>query len=204
MITVTNEEKRMAGTYEITHSFEIGTKEVIMGEDKNASPEERYCVANCKCNGIFEKYTDVLVSDDYLEIVKIFARRIEEEAINVKTEIAKTEVDITPITIDDCKAVSYAETIKNKVVVIRAEVFKPEHQLSIKQLQLCTGGFGSEANSRGSACFCTNLYSGTESRFERRDILGVIEKENLPEWAKAKLAAIQNNQEKQRKDRNVR
>ena len=60
-----------------------------------------------------------------MEIVKIFARRIEE-AINVKTEIAKTEVDITPITIDDCKAVNYAETIKNKVVVIRAEVFKPE------------------------------------------------------------------------------
>ena len=35
-------EKRMAGTYEVIHAFEIGKKEIIIGRDDNASPDERF------------------------------------------------------------------------------------------------------------------------------------------------------------------
>jgi hypothetical protein len=71
-------------------------------------------------------------------------------------------------------------------------------------LQLCTGGFGCEPNSRGSACFCTNLYSGKESRYERRDILGIIDKDKLPEWAKQRLDEVQKERAEKRKDRDSR
>ncbi len=197
-------EKRMAGTYEIIHAFEIGKKEVIIGRDNNASPDERFVVANYENNGIFERYVDALVSKDFAEIAKIFAMRIKNEAERVIEEISKIEVDTTPIYADGCTVIKAENSIKNKVVVIRADVFKPEYQIATMQLQLCSGGFGCEPNSRGSACFCTNLYSGKESRFERSDVLGIIEKEKLPEWAKQRLDEVQKERTEKRKDRDVR
>ena len=198
------EEKRMAGNYEVTTAFEIGTKEIIIGEDKTAAPDERFVVANYENNGIFERYVDALVGGDYAEIVKIFAERVKNEAEKVMDEKSKITVDMTPITKDSCQVLEADDRIKNKVVVIRADVFKPEYQIATKQLQLCTGGFGAEPNSRGSACFCTNLYSGKEARFERSDILGVIEKDNLPDWAKERLDEVQKNIAHRRKERDAR
>ena len=199
-----NEEKRMAGTYEVIHAFEIGKKEIIIGRDDNASPDERFVVANYENNGIFERYVDALVGNDYAEISKIFAERIKNEAELVIEEISKIEVDTAPIYADGCTVIKSEDSIKNKVVVIRADVFKPEYQIATMQLQLCTGGFGCEPNSRGSACFCTNLYSGKESRYERRDILGVIEKDQLPEWAKQRLDEVQKERAEKRKERDAR
>ncbi len=198
------EEKRMAGNYEVTTAFEIGTKEIIIGEDKTAAPDERFVVANYENNGIFERYVDALVGGDYAEIVKIFAERVKNEAEQVIDEKSKITVDMTPITKDGCQVLEADDRIKNKVVVIRADVFKPEYQIATKQLQLCTGGFGAEPNSRGSACFCTNLYSGKEARFERSDILGVIEKDNLPDWAKERLDVVQKEIAHRRKERDAR
>ena len=198
------EEKRMAGNYEVTTAFEIGTKEIIIGEDKTAAPDERFVVANYENNGIFERYVDALVGGDYAEIVKIFAERVKNEAEKVIDEKSKITVDMTPIEKEGCQVLEADDRIKNKVVVIRADVFKPEYQISTKQLQLCTGGFGAEPNSRGSACFCTNLYSGKESRFERSDILGVIEKDDLPDWAKERLDDVQRDIVRRRKERDAR
>ena len=198
------EEKRMAGNYEVTTAFEIGTKEIIIGEDKTAAPDERFVVANYENNGIFERYVDALVGGDYAEIVKIFAERVKNEAEKVIDEKSKISVDMTPITKDGCQVLEADDRIKNKVVVIRADVFKPEYQIATKQLQLCTGGFGAEPNSRGSACFCTNLYSGKESRFERSDIRGVIEKDDLPDWARERLDEVQKEIAHRRKERDAR
>ncbi len=198
------EEKRMAGNYEVTTAFEIGTKEIIIGEDKTAAPDERFVVANYENNGIFERYVDALVGGDYAEIVKIFAERVKNEAEKVIDEKSKISVDMTPITKDGCQVLKADDSIKNKIVVIRADVFKPEYQISTKQLQLCTGGFGAEPNSRGSACFCTNIYSGKESRFERSDVLGIIEKDDLPDWAKERLNEVQKEIAHRRKERDAR
>ncbi len=198
------EEKRMAGNYEVTTAFEIGTKEIIIGEDKTAAPDERFVVANYENNGIFERYVDALVGGDYAEIVKIFAERVKNEAEKVIDEKSKITVDMTPITKDGCQVLEADDSIKNKVVVIRADVFKPEYQIATKQLQLCTGGFGAEPNSRGSACFCTNIYSGKEARFERSDVLGIIEKDDLPDWAKERLDEVQKSIAHRRKERDAR
>ncbi|MGM9588845.1 MAG: hypothetical protein ACI3V0_01570, partial [Faecousia sp.] len=46
-------------------------------------------------------------------------------------------------------------------------------------------------HSRGSAVFCTEIYTGRQSRFERRDILGVLEPENQPKWVQHYLLVLQ-------------
>ena len=93
--------------------------------------------------------------------------------------------------------VSHADDLHQKVVIIKPDVLKPEYQLATRQLYLCTGGFGASPNSRGSACFCTNLFSGKHSRFERSDILATLEADAVPKWAQEKLReALQSQQKK--------
>ena len=119
-------------------------------------------------------------------------------------ENAKISVDKTPLTAEDCEAVDYRQSIKDKVVVIKADIFKPEYRISVNQLCLCTGGFGSSANSRGTACFCTNLYTGESVQFKRQDVLGTIEKDKLPDWAKEGLEKVLKERADRRKERDAR
>ncbi len=197
-------EKRMVEGYEITQAFEIGKTEIILGENPNAPDNMIYLVANCEHNGIFTRYNDVLIGDDFAELAKIFAERIAAEADRVMEENAKISVDKTPLTAEDCEAVDYRQSIKDKVVVIKADIFKPEYRISVNQLCLCTGGFGSSANSRGTACFCTNLYTGESVQFKRQDVLGTIEKDKLPDWAKEGLEKVLKERADRRKERDAR
>ena len=72
-------DKRMAGDYEIIHSFYIGDQEVVLGENVNAPPEERYMCAYCQQNEIMALYNDVLVSDDFCEIAKLYGERLAQQ-----------------------------------------------------------------------------------------------------------------------------
>ena len=173
-------DKRMAGDYEIIHSFHIGDQEVVLGENVNAPPDERYMCAYCQQNEIVALYNDVLVSDDFCEIAKLYGERLAQQAEKTRVAIFKPKfqgIDTTPLTSADCIPISH------KVVVIKPEVLRREYQMATNQIKLCTGGFGAYPHSRGSACFCVDLYSGKEARFERQDILGTLERSQLPQWA---------------------
>ena len=105
-------------------------------------------------------------------------------------------IDVRPITDSDCTVVSGEDDLNNKIVVIKPEVLRREYRRATCQLKLCVGGFGAYPHSRGSACFCIDLYTGKESRYERMDVLGVMEPEELPGWAKHGLLSIQQEQAK--------
>ena len=109
-------------------------------------------------------------------------------------------IDDRPITMDGCAPVSYEENLRGKIVVIKPEVLRREYRRATCQLKLCMGGFGASPHSRGSACYCVDLYTGKESRYERMDVMGTIQPEKLPEWAKYALTAVQ--QEQAKKNRN--
>ena len=103
------------------------------------------------------------------------------------------------MTSNDCTPISHSDSIEGKIVVIKSDVLRREYQMPTHQIKLCTGGFGSHPNSRGSACYCTDLYSGESSRFERYDILGTIPEDKLPDWAKKGLADIRSKQSEKKK-----
>ncbi len=193
-----DKETRKISDYTVLHAFPIGKTEIVIADNPTAEDGKRFLVTNVVFDGLFERYEKSIVSDDYLEIVETYTERIKTQAIELSNEKRKIDFDLTPLTIRDCKHMSYDKEIKDMVVVITPNVFRPEHQDIRKQLYLCTGGFGSYAKSRGSACFCINLYNGKETRFERQDVLGVIEKDDLPEWAKKGLE----NAEKQLTEKN--
>lgn len=192
------EDKRMAGDYEVFQALGVGKVEIVMGENKTAEPGERYMCAFCVRDALLEQYAQVMVSDDYMEILELYSERIKAETENLRDELSKPEregIDDRPVTKEGFIPITGDDDLKNKVILIRADVLKREYQRATHQFQLCTGGFGASPHSRGSACYCTNLYSGKESRYERLDVLGIVDKEDLPEWAKDGLKRA----EKQRK-----
>ena len=176
-------DKRMAGDYEIIQSFHIGDQEVVLGENVNAPPEERYMCAYCQQNEIVALYNDVLVSDDFCEIAKLYGERLTQQAEKTRVAMFKPKfqgIDTTPLTKADCTPLSHEDDLNGKVVVIKPEVLRREYQMATNQIKLCTGGFGASPHSRGSACFCVDLYSGKEARFERQDILGILDNHSFP------------------------
>jgi len=189
-------EKRMAGDYEIIHAVHIGDKEVIFGIDNNNQSSLKYLCSYCIANEIFEQYDENMASCDYLEIMKLFCDRINKQIEVVRTEQQKVTVPMGVITADMCYPNDYKESIEGKIVAIKASTLRNEYQTQSTQLVLVTGGFGAAANSRGSACFTTNLYSGKQTRWERRDIQGEVKPEYLPPWAKEKLKDLQPDKQK--------
>lgn len=199
-----DQEKRMAGDYEIIHALHIGDREIVLGENPSAPEDERYVCAFCQQHEIFANYTEVMVSDDYPELVKLFGERVAEQAEKTRIALNGPKIQGIPnsaITAENCEQVSYQEDIRGKVVVIRPEVLRREYRHATCQLQLCTSGSGAYPNSRGTACYCTELYSGQRARFERSDILGVIAPEDLPKWAKHYLELRQAEKERNSRDR---
>ena len=52
-----DQEKRMAGDYEIIHALHIGDREIVLGENPSAPEDERYVCAFCQQHEIFANYT---------------------------------------------------------------------------------------------------------------------------------------------------
>lgn len=111
------------------------------------------------------------------------ADEIMKETEKVTSEIGMND----EITAKDCKPISHDDAIEDKVIVIRGNVLRPEFRHASHQLMLCTGGFGAQKNARGRTCYCISLYSGKRTSFYRGDVLGVMDKRSLPEWAKIGL-----------------
>lgn len=186
-----DEEKRMAGSYEILHAIYVGDKEVLFGEDA-ASTDMRYMVCYCNRNNPLgmEDFTDTEGGSDFLEIMTKFSDRVRSQLEAAKAEREKITVPLKPFTLKQCTSVRGDTEIENLVAVIKPESLRPEYRTQDKQLVLVTGGFGAHGNARGRAVYTTNLYSGKNSRWNREDILGTLTPEQMPAWAKDKLTQI--------------
>ena len=188
-----SEAKRMAGPYEITHAIHIGDREIVLGENPTDTDGTPYMCSYCESSDFFARYYDSVGSEDYAEIVSVFGERIREQAEKTREKLRQERINGAEsklVTEKDCTGISYEDDLNNKVVVIRADVLRPEYRSARYQLRLCTGGFGASPHCRGSACYCKDLVTGKDSRFERRDIFGVIELDKLPKWAKDGLDGL--------------
>ena len=171
-------EKRMAGDYEVIQAVHIGDREVVLGENPQDETGMKYMCAFCRQNALFAEYSEVMASDDFPEIVELFGQRIAEQAQKTHIELNKPRIqgiDDRPITAEGCIPISYEDDLHGKIVVIKPEVLRREYRRATRQLKLCMGGFGASPHSRGSACYCVDLYTGKESRYERMDVLGTIQ-----------------------------
>lgn len=102
-------------------------------------------------NAIFERYSGVLVSDDFAEIAKVFGQRVADAAEEIiqENERACQEVGMNEeLTTNSCKPISYEDSIENKVVVIKGSILRPEFRHANHQLMTTRPGEGKFARGR--------------------------------------------------------
>ena len=178
-------KKRMAGNYEIINAIHIGDKEIVLGVDMNNADGHYYYVADCERNEIFELFNNAVVGDNFIEIAEVYSDRLKEQIEKVKAE-NKGYPD-TIITADMCES-KYDKNLEGEIIVIKADVLRPEYRAEAHQIVRCTGGHGARADARGNAVFCSYLASNKRTRFERYDVLGILKKEHYPKWLTEKLS----------------
>lgn len=177
----------MAGDYEIIHAIHIGAREVVVG----VNAHQEYLCGFCTQNDLLCSYTENVLSNDYLEIMIIFAQRLDKQIQAAKAERITVQVPLEPITSSQCFLLDDSMDIMGKVMAVRPEALRHEYRRADRQIILVTGGFGAHGNSRGSAVFGINLFTGRSSgRWERRDILGELRPEHIPDWAQTRLKMI--------------
>jgi len=69
-------EKRMAGDYQIIHAIQVGDREIVLGENLMDVNGQKYMCAFCTANELFARYEDLNVSDDYTEVLKYYGELI--------------------------------------------------------------------------------------------------------------------------------
>ena len=181
-------EKRVIDKFEIIHTIQVGAREVVVG----VSPEQEFMCCFCTRDGMLEHYADAMVSDDYLEIMALYADRLQGQVAAVQAQRNTIHVPLTMLREEQCFPMDSETDITGKVVAIKPDALRYEYQQADRQLIFVTNGGGARGNSRGSAVFGVNVFTGrTAGRWERRDVLGEVRPEHLPQWAKDRLTVIQ-------------
>lgn len=78
----------------------------------------------------------------------------------------------------------------DKVVIVSPNFLKDKYKTPEDQLYLAEGGFGCSPGARGRKVYGKFLKDGESTHISRSDILGVINDEHLPEWAREKVAEM--------------
>ena len=183
-------DKQVAGDFEIINSVPIGDREIVLGENPYAEDKMIYLCSDCVKNELFTRYDNVMVGNDYTEMVELFGQRIATQAEKTRTEFSKVTVQKEPLTAKDCYPLSNTDDIEGKVIAIKTSSIRREYRTADRQLYFVTGGNGAKENARGRAVFCTNLYDGKSTRWDRYDVQGVVKESSMPSWAKDKLQEL--------------
>ena len=84
--------KRMAGDYEIIQAIHIGDREIVLGEKPQSESGDKYMCAFCQQNELFAAYSEVMCSDNYAEMVKMFGERVTEQAEKTRVAMNKPKI----------------------------------------------------------------------------------------------------------------
>lgn len=88
---------------------------------------------------------------------------------------------------EDCREIGYGFSIENKVVLL-AELALPSRKHG--QLFFCMGGIGAGSGTRQGDVFLVSLSDGEHCRCSRREVVGILKPELLPDGAKLQLSQI--------------
>lgn len=185
-----SKEKRMIESYEVKTAVHINRQEIIIAEDKANENPYMCCICTWDNPLNADIFSNAVVSDDYLEIMGEFTKRIDAQISHISEQRKERGVTNVPLTVADCIEGSRQKHYEGQIIVINPDKMTPAARTADHQLCLATGGNGCNPEARGNAVFVTNLYSGEKTRWERYDVAGIIRPDRMPEWAKEKLAVL--------------
>ena len=130
----------------------------------------------------------------------VFLQRLQEQTEKVRVFQAERAIPVTVLGREYCLPCS-DESLEGKLVIIRPASLAPEYRTADCQLGYALGGFGCSPGSRGRAVYFEDLFSGKRCRWDRTDILGIADREKLPDWAKEKAEEYEQHRTAQKKER---
>lgn len=190
------EEKEYAGGYRIEQMLRFGKKHFVLGFDDRA--EEKYLLAERHTNAFGYEYTEAVVSNDYLEIVEELTIRMREELECVREERAKRQSDGVPFGPEACCAESSKMNFENQILILNPTFLAPEYRTKEDQMVLAISGFGCTLGRRSHKIYCQSLCDGEKFYIRGYDVLGVLDRQNVPEWAANKAHGIRQKERKAR------
>ena len=197
---MSKKEKEMAGDYEVIHSLRLGGKVMLIGYNPD-DKDGKYMTCYKESNFMGEYFTKAMASDDYMEIVKLFSERLQEQMVKVKQFRTERGVPLETLGAEHCRKRGEGENLAGKLIILRPSSLSPEYRTADCQLGYATGGFGCAPNAGGRAVYFRELYSGEECRWNIGDVLGIADTEKLPEWAKQKVAEHEKARAEKKKER---
>lgn len=185
-------EKRVLEDYEVKSTFLINGKEFIFATDQTKTKGEPYMCCTGTWDNPFgvELYSDAVVSDDYMEIVTEFTKRIDEQVHEVTQQREQRGVGNTPLMSDDCIPGSKAGNYLSEMVVIHPDYMTPSARTADKQLGIAVQGNGCRPEAVGTGVFVENLFTGKTEKWSRYQIAGIIRPDRVPDWAREKYVEL--------------
>ena len=192
------DEKRMIDKFEIIHSLQIGTREVVVG----VSPEQEFMCCFCTQDGVREYYTEAMASDDYLEIMELYTDRLKGQVAALQSQRKTLHIPLDMLGEEHCLPLLDSDDITGKVVAVKPSSLRYEYRRADCQLILVTNGSGARGYSRGTSVYGVNIFTGRrDGRWARLDILGEVKPECLPQWVKDRLPVIERERALEREGR---
>ena len=145
------DEKRMIENFEIIHSLQIGAREVVVG----VSPEQEFMCCFCTQDGINEYYTEAMASDDYLEIMELYADRLKGQVAVLQAQRKTLHIPLDLLNSEQCFPLNDSDDITGKVVAVKPCSLRYEYRRADCQLILVTNGSGARGYSRAMASTCS-------------------------------------------------
>jgi hypothetical protein len=185
-----SEETRKIDNYGVLAAIHIDGKVVILAEDMASA--EPYMVCDCHWDNplSIDTYDNALAGTDYLEAMDEFLHRVSDAMETVRNRRAERKITDEPLTAADCIPDSNMADYENKLVIIKPERMAASARSADEQLVMAISGNGCNPNARGQAVFCTNLFTGKTTRWDRHDIAGIIKPERIPKWAFQRLTEL--------------
>ena len=90
-----------------------------------------------------------------------------------------------------CEQDDYEQDYTGKLVGLRPDILKDEFKTPEDQIFWVDGDNGARPHAIGRKVYGKFLKDGEKTHFFRSDILGVLKDEFIPEWAREKLAEMQ-------------
>ena len=104
-------------------------------------------------------------------------------------DFRKAQAELKLFTGSQCDDMT-GQNLEGKVLVMSPFTLKESCWAPENQLWLATGGFGCAPNAAGRAVYATCLGDGEQTRWNRRDFIGILKEEHLPDWARESLEQI--------------
>lgn len=183
------EPKRIHNGYEIILAVDVGADtEIVLGENLS-NIQTPYATWTCY-NG--SKYQWCHAYKRYHTALRDFGRGLEHVAAEAERQLYRWDGRNCMqafFTQDDCLPAG-SSCIRNQVIVVGPQHLKHPYRNATYQLYLAAGGPGTMRGAQSQEVIAYSLVNGEQVCWDRRQILGVLKPELLPEQAGRRLGKV--------------